>query len=340
LLKNGISRWMTQAHKRLDAAKLVESCGYFAGKRCSDPAARYKNLPKDDSLNATVAHPGRPEYHGYDVARLWMREPGLSIRRLIRDAGVVPIPRSLPGYRVALSLAQNQASLAIGKRVTTTGRFAPGVSVLGQPGDMFDGEMRDRVDVLLFLMEPAYVAAQLESRGLPSERAELRDLPPRPDIGLFQSGTLLADALSRGLAGDELYCEILIDAMVTRIVTRHATLTSGRTPYRESLSPAKLRALVDFIEGNLASPLRLPDLAAAAALSQAHLARAFRNAIGISLHRYVLQRRLRLARDLLSASNDSVQSVATQCGFANDAHLSKAYKRVFGMTPAATRGAN
>jgi AraC family transcriptional regulator len=290
-------------------------------------------------MNTAFALPGRPTYHGYDVAQLWLPEPALSIRRLVRDAGVVPIPRSLPGYRVALSLAQNRATLAIGKRVTAKGSFAPGMSVLGQPGDMFDGEMRDRVDVLLFLMEPSYVAAQLENRGLPGDRAELRDLPPRQDVGLLECGTLLANALSRGLAGDEFYCEILIEAMVTRILARHATLNCGRAPYCESLSPAKLRTLVDFIEGNLASPLRLADLAAVAALSPAHLARAFRNAIGISLHRYVLHRRLRLARDLLSASIDSVESIAKQCGFADDAHLGKAYKRAFGTTPAATRTA-
>jgi AraC-like DNA-binding protein len=282
----------------------------------------------------------RPTYHGYEVARLWLPAPGLSIRRLVRDAGIVPIPRSLPGYRVALSLASNRATLAIGNRVTTTGSFAPGMSVLGQPGDMFDGEMRDRVDVLLFLMEPSYVVAQLESRGLPGDRAELRDLPPRQDVGLLECGTLLANVLARGLAGDEFYCEVLIQAMVTRVIARHATLTYGRLRYCESLSPAKLRTLVDFIEGNLASPLRLTDLAAVAALSPAHLARAFRNATGISLHRYVLHRRLRLARDLLSTSVDSVESVAKQCGFADDAHLGKAYKRAFGTTPAATRTAS
>jgi hypothetical protein len=177
---------------------------------------------------------------------MWLPAPGLSIRRLVRDAGIVPIPGCLPGYRVALSPAQNRASLAIGKRVTTTGIFAPGMSVLGQPGDIFDGEMRDRVDVLLFLMQPLYVTAQLESRGLPGDRAELRDLPPRLDIGLLECGTLLANALSRGLSGDELYCEILLEAMITRIISRHSALSFGRTPYRESLSPAKLRTLVFY----------------------------------------------------------------------------------------------
>ena len=273
---------------------------------------------------------------GYDVTHVWEREGNFSVRRLVHDRGIVPIPRSLPGYRVAVSLGQNRAWLAVGKRVTAAGSFAPGTNVVGQPGDVFDGEMRDRVDMLLFLMEPRYVAAQFESLGMPGHRAELRDLPARPDPGLLNIGYRLADALRHGLSGDELYCEVLVEAMLTRIMIRHATVASGWMPYREILTPAKLRALIAFIDQNLSSPLRLSDLAAAAALSRAHLARSFRNATGIPLHRYVLYRRLEHARSLLSKAGARAQIVAALCGFADAPHLSKAYRKAYGITPAAT----
>ena len=273
---------------------------------------------------------------GYDVTHVWEREGRFSVRRLVRDRSIAPIPRSLPGYRAAFSLGQNQAWLAVGKRVITAGSFPPGTNVLGQPGDAFDGEMRDRVDMLLFLMDPSYVAAQFESLGLPGNRAELRDLPARPDPGLLDLGRRLAGALGHGLSGDELYCEVLLEAMLTRIIIRHTTVTSGRMPYREILTPAKLQSLVAFINENLSSPLRFGELAAAAALSQAHLARSFRNATGIPLHRYVLHRRLERARSLLSHTGARVRTVAVQCGFADAPHLSKAYRNAYGITPAST----
>jgi len=273
---------------------------------------------------------------GYDVTHVWECEGSFSIRRLVRNRGVVPIPRSLPGYRAALSLGQNQAWLAVGKRVTVAGSFAPGTNLLGQPGDVFDGEMRGQVDMLLFLLEPCYVAARFESLGLSGHRAELRNLPARQDPGLLDIGSRLADALGHRLSGDELYCEVLLEAMLTRIIIRHATVTSGRMPYREILTPAKLRTLVAFINQNLSSPLRLDDLAAAAALSRAHLARSFRNATGIPLHRYVLHRRLERARSLLSQAGARAQTVAVHCGFADAPHLSKAYRKAYGITPAFT----
>jgi hypothetical protein len=137
---------------------------------------------------------------------------------------------------------------------------------LVRPGDEFDGEMLDRVDMRSFLMAPCYVGAQFESLWLPGHRTKLRDLPASPDLGLLDTGCRLANALRHGLSGNELYCEILIEAMLTRILIRHATMTSGRIRYREILTPAKLRALVA-----LRLQLRLGDLAAAAALSRAHL---------------------------------------------------------------------
>jgi AraC family transcriptional regulator len=154
--------------------------------------------------------------------------------------------------------------------------------------------------------------------------------------GLLDMGCRLADALGRGLSGDELYCEILLEALLMRITIRHATVTSGLMPYREILTPAKLRALIAFINQNLSSPLRLDDLAAAAALSRAHLARSFRNASGIPLHRYLLHRRLERARSLLSQAGARAQTVAAHCGFADAPHPSKAYRRAYGITPAST----
>lgn len=276
------------------------------------------------------------DYHGYGVARRWGRD-GLIVRRLVRRDGVVPIPRVLPGYRVALSLTDNNARLAVGGRVTTRGHFAPGTTVLGLPGDAFDGDMRDRVDVMLFLMTPAFVAATFERLDIPSADAALRDLPPRQDLGLLDAGSRLVRAMGDDLDGDELYCDLLVEAMVNRILCQHATVPAGRMPYRETLSPAKLRRLIDFICANLSGRLRLADLADVAGLSQAHLARGFRRATGMSLHRYVLQRRLERARDLLSRPGNSPRAVARRCGFADSAHLSKAYKKAFGTPPSRSR---
>lgn len=271
-------------------------------------------------------------YRGYDVGAAWGDTPGLAVRRLTRAGGVVPIPRVLPQYRIALSLAENHASLAIGRRIATRDAFPAGTTVLGQPGDVFDGEMRDRVDVLFFLMEPDFVSGRSVMPGF-----ELRDLPPRQDIALLDLSRRLAAALDQGVPDGALYCDLLIEALVARLIALHGTGPAGRLPYRETLTPARLRGLIRFIEDNLAGPLRLAELAAAAALSRAHFARAFRAATGQAPHRYVLQRRLQRAHDLLRRTDLAVAEIGDRCGFADSAHFARVYRRHFGTAPSAGR---
>lgn len=301
---------------------LVRSCGYSPGRF--------------DRADLSAPSLGRMDtgssYRGYDVGAAWADTPGLAVRRLTRAGGVVPIPRVLPQYRIALSLADNHAWLAIGRRVATRDAFPAGTTVLGQPGDVFDGEMRDRVDVLFFLMEPDFVRARSAGAGV-----ELRDLPPRQDIGLLEISRRLVAALDQGAGGDALYCDLAIEALVARLIALHGTAAAGRLPYRETLTSARLRGLIGFVEDNLAGPLRLAELADVAALSRAHFARAFRAATGQAPHRYVLQRRLHRAHDLLRRTDLAVAEIGARCGFADPAHFSRVYRRHFGMPPSAGR---
>jgi len=267
-------------------------------------------------------------YEGYDVGALWTGTPGLAVRRLTRTRGVVPIPRVLPQYRIALSLGDNRATLAIGNRVATRDAFPAGTAVLGQPGDVFDGEMRDRVDVLFFLMEPEFVGARA---GL-----ELSNRPLRQDLALLDLSCRLVAVLGEGVRNEALYCDLLIEALVDRLMTLHGA-DGGRTPYRETLAPARLKGLIDFIEANLDAPLRLTDLAGAAALSRAHFARAFHAATGQAPHRHVLQRRLQRAHDLLQRTELTVAEIGARCGFADSAHFSRVYRRYFGQPPTTGR---
>lgn len=125
---------------------------------------------------------------------------------------------------------------------------------------------------------------------------------------------------------------------MARLFALHGTSAAGPLPYRETLTPARLRGLVDFIDANLAGPLRLAELADRAALSRAHFARAFRTAMGQAPHRYVLQRRLHQARALLLGTTLPAAEIAARCGFADSAHFSRVYRRYFGAPPSTGRG--
>ncbi|MBK3423861.1 helix-turn-helix transcriptional regulator, partial [Methylobacterium ajmalii] len=120
-------------------------------------------------------------------------------------------------------------------------------------------------------------------------------------------------------------------------------------PVTGGLSPAIRRRTAEVIEARLAEALSLDDLAEAAGLSPFHFAKMFKASFGVPPHRYVTERRIARAKDLLgkglpgedfsAAGRESLAEVALACGFASQSHFTRRFKQATGFTPAAWRGA-
>ena len=103
------------------------------------------------------------------------------------------------------------------------------------------------------------------------------------------------------------------------------------------LTPARLNAVDRLIDVRMAQRIDTASLAAALGLSTGFLVLAFRGALGITPHRYLMERRLACARAELASTSTPISAVAAECGFADQAHLSRHMRMVLGMTPAAYR---
>ena len=84
-------------------------------------------------------------------------------------------------------------------------------------------------------------------------------------------------------------------------------------------------------------PIRVADLSALLELSQPHFSRVFRLSYGETPHAYILRRRVELAAQLMLASRAPLSEIALKCGFHDQAHLSKQFRRLTGEPPAAWR---
>jgi AraC-like DNA-binding protein len=76
----------------------------------------------------------------------------------------------------------------------------------------------------------------------------------------------------------------------------------------------------------------LAELAALSGVSRFQLLRGFAREVGITPHAYLVQRRVRLARQLLAKGQTPVQA-AMQAGFADQSHMTRAFVRQIGVTP-------
>jgi AraC family transcriptional regulator len=134
------------------------------------------------------------------------------------------------------------------------------------------------------------------------------------------------------------YVDYLGRAMAARLVRGYsASSPPARAPF--VLGRNSLRKAIDFMQANLQESIDLPAIAAVAGLSPSHFAHQFRTAIGVAPHQYLVRLRTERAKRLLSETDTPLAAVAFACGFANQEHLTRIFKRGYGTTPAAYRTA-
>ena len=107
---------------------------------------------------------------------------------------------------------------------------------------------------------------------------------------------------------------------------------------RGALFSARHEAMIPalrHIEAHLSEPLRNDELAALCHLSRDHFIRRFREATRRSPQSYVLERRVALAAQKLLFSDDSIEQIAGDCGFANRFYFSRMFARTMETSPAA-----
>jgi AraC family transcriptional regulator len=92
-----------------------------------------------------------------------------------------------------------------------------------------------------------------------------------------------------------------------------------------------------YIDANLDTPIHIQHLAAIARRSSDYFGRAFKRTVGETPHGFIVARRVRRAGELMLESDLGLAEIAATCGFADQAHLSKAFRRNHGQSPAVWR---
>lgn len=102
---------------------------------------------------------------------------------------------------------------------------------------------------------------------------------------------------------------------------------------RDLLLPWQRRKIMQFIEEHLTETIKVEELATLTKLSKTYFSRVFKSVYEESPYNYVLRRRMELARDLIVETDAPLSEIALDCGMADQAHLCKTFRKVFGTTP-------
>jgi AraC family transcriptional regulator len=106
---------------------------------------------------------------------------------------------------------------------------------------------------------------------------------------------------------------------------------------RAVLAPWQAKRVAAYIEANLDRPLPLAELAGIAKLSSSYFSRAFKGAFGKTPHTFIIGRRVDRARQEILESGEPLARIAVSCGFADQAHLARLFRRVTGLAPSEWR---
>jgi transcriptional regulator GlxA family with amidase domain len=103
------------------------------------------------------------------------------------------------------------------------------------------------------------------------------------------------------------------------------------------LAPWQFRRVIEFVEANLASTIRIEDLAGVVRLSVSYFSRAFRADFGESPYAYVVRRRIERAQEMMLLTDAPLASIAVALGLADQSHLTRLFHRVVSVSPAKRR---
>ncbi len=188
----------------------------------------------------------------------------------------------------------------------------------------FDGRLPEFLALMIdedFASET--IVAQLDGKAV-QERPVIRNAGP----SLLNLGKALRSQFLEGRQIGALQMESFATLCLAEWLDDLNGAMPSKGPGLRSLS-----RVTDYIMANLDQELSLTDLATVAELSPSYFLRAFKSATGQTPHRFLMERRVQRACELLRRTDLPLAEVTYACGFASQSHMTDAFKRHLGIPP-------
>ena len=148
---------------------------------------------------------------------------------------------------------------------------------------------------------------------------------------LFQMAATLEKDLAEDSLGREIYCQAGLLRLLVEI-GRQARQADFSGPSPVMPKNERIREILQYLDANLTEEIDIDDLAQHFFISKYHMMRLFRRETGTTIHLYITQKRLILARSLIDSGMRSTEA-CYRCGFHSYSSFTRAYNRHFGTTP-------
>jgi len=251
-------------------------------------------------------------------------------------AGVTESPAS----RKAIVSIHMGPSVDIGCR--RGGKYHRGLSVHGDvdiipPGTPSRWELREKDTSFIVKVPMTFLNLAADESGVDPARVEIVNRFQMRDPQLEHIGWALKAEMDAGCRSGRLYLDSLATAMAACLLDRHSSVSRPTRVLNRGMAGHRLRQVLSYIEDHLGRELSLREIAGVAGVSVSHCNAAFRKAVGVPVHQYVIQRRVDRAKTLLGEGSLSIGQIAVETGFAHQSHLAYHVRRLLGVSPLSLR---
>jgi AraC family transcriptional regulator len=188
-------------------------------------------------------------------------------------------------------------------------------------------------NVLFLALDPVFVRRVAEGLEFDADCIELIEQRRSSDPTLHHIAMALRAGVQTGAALDCIYGEALSTALAVHLLREYGATVPGPKKQYGGLPREKLVRVVEYIQDQLATDLTVSRIAQAVYISPYHFTKLFKQSTGQTPHRYVVEARVRKAKELLSTGKFTISEAAYQVGFVDQSHLTRHFKRVFGLPP-------
>ena len=217
-----------------------------------------------------------------------------------------------------------------------THRYDPGDIWVNPAGVPFSHRINTYNQFVVLTLDPAKIVETLPEQPL-IDRSCFRRQHKCQDKhlqALIQA--LLIEAETGGTNG-KLYADALSTALIAHFVNHYSKEVVLDFPEGLAFERQRLGQVIDYVEAYLTEDLSLNDLALVSGFSKFHFSRLFKQAFGLTPHRYLMKRRVERAAIVMKkrAKKESlnIARVAHQFRFADQSHFTRTFKQVKGVTP-------
>jgi AraC family transcriptional regulator len=160
---------------------------------------------------------------------------------------------------------------------------------------------------------------------------ESRALTGRVTCAPDPEATLVAMRIRRELARPDPFTPLAVEGLALEL-----TALAGRSRFPPQAGRWEERAR-SLLRERFREPVTPREVADEIGVHPAHLARLFRVRYGESLGEFVRRLRLQWAAEQLATTDLSLAPLAVEAGFCDQSHFTRAFKRLYGVTPARFR---